>query len=220
MRNRTNSAGTKCEASSVRRAITIGAIGLVTTLGVTLPAGAVTVKPLSAAVHTSLTSHAATTKKVVKITHVAFKGTYSGTMALLWSSTGVTATSVTGHGTGTYGANTMKGAGGGSAANTCNPFTGAGSVVGASGLKLSIVSSSKTQACAVQSAAPTPVTVTGVAKILSGTGKFKGASGTLSFKGQFSIQATTAGTTENDSFNASITGTITIKTVTTVPVKK
>jgi hypothetical protein len=114
----------------------------------------------------------------------------------------------------------MKGSGGGTAANTCDPFSGAGSVVGASGLKLSIVASTKTQACAVNSAAPTPVTVNGVAKIVSGTGKFKGATGTLSFKGQFSIQATTAGSTENDSFNATIIGTVTIKTVTTVPVKK
>jgi hypothetical protein len=141
-------------------------------------------------------------------------------MALLWSSTGVTASSVTGHGTGTYGANTLKGSGGGSAANTCDPFSGAGNLVGASGLKLSIVSSTKTQACAVNSAAPTPVTVNGVAKVVSGTGKFKGATGTLTFKGQFSIQSTAAGSTENDSFNATITGTVTIKTVTTVPVKK
>jgi hypothetical protein len=217
MRIRTNSSGTKTEAFAVRKAIAIGSIGLVTLLGVALPAGAVTAKPSAA--HTSLVSHAATTKKVIKITHVAFKGAYSGTMALLWSSTGVTATSVTGHGTGTYGANTMKGSGGGTAANTCDPFSGAGSVVGASGLKLTIVSSSKTQACAVQSAAPSPVTVNGVAKIVSGTGKFKGATGTLTFKGQFSIQNTTAGSTENDAFTATMSGTITIKTVKTVPVK-
>jgi hypothetical protein len=215
-----NSHGSKTEAFAVRKVVAIGAIGLVTTLGLTLPAGAVTAKPATPAAHTTLASHVAKTKKVTKISHVAFKGTYSGTMALLWSSTGVSATSVTGHGTGTYGANTMKGSGGGSAANTCDPFSGAGSVVGASGLKLSIVSSSKTQACAVNSSAPTPVTVNGVAKVLSGTGKFKGATGTLTFKGQFSIQNTTAGSTENDSFTATITGTVTIKTVTTVPVKK
>jgi hypothetical protein len=81
---------------------------------------------------------------------------------------------------------------------------------------LSIVSSTKTQACAVNSAAPTPVTVNGVAKIVSGTGKFKGATGTLSFKGSFSIQATTAGSSENDAFSATLSGVVTIKTVTTV----
>ncbi|MGD0851937.1 MAG: hypothetical protein ABSA07_01100 [Acidimicrobiales bacterium] len=202
--------------STGRKVFAMGAIALVTTLGMAIPAGAVNSNTVSHVGRVSLTGHAATTKKVVKTTHVAFKGTYSGTMALLWSSTGVTATSVTGHGTGTDGANTMKGSGGGTAANTCDPFSGAGSVVGPSGLKLSIVSSSKTQACAVNSAAPTPVTVTGVAKIVSGTGKFKGATGTLSFKGEFSIQNTTAGSTENDSFSATLTGTLTIKTVTTV----
>jgi hypothetical protein len=166
---------------------------------------------------TSVTAKTAAKTKVV-IKKVAFKGTYTGTMALLWSSTGVKATSVTGHGTGTYGANTMKGSGGGSAASTCNPFSGAGSLSGASGLKLSIASSSKTQACAVNSAAPTPVTVSGTAKILSGTGKFKGASGTLSFKGSFSIQSTTAGSTESDSFSATLSGTVSIRTV--VAIKK
>ena len=191
----------------------MGTLALVTSLGAAIPAGAVA---SNAASRASLTSHVATTKKVTKITHVTFKGTYTGTMALLWSSTGVQATSVNGHGTGTYGANTVKGLGGGSAANTCDPFTGSGSLVGTSGLKLSVVSSSKTQACAVNSAAPTPVTVVGTAKILSGTGKFKGATGTLSFKGSFSIQNTTAGTSENDAFNATLTGVITIKTVVTV----
>ncbi len=79
--------------------VTIGAIGLVSTLGVAIPAGAVNLSSTQA--HVTLAAHAATTKKVTKITHVAFKGAYSGTIALLWSSTGVTATSVAGHGTGT-----------------------------------------------------------------------------------------------------------------------
>jgi hypothetical protein len=198
--------------------IAIGAIALVTTLGVAIPAGAVASN--TATTHVTLASHAAKTKKVTKITHVAFKGTYTGTIALLWSSTGVTATSVAGHGTGTYGANTMKGAGAGSAANTCNPFDGSGNLVGPSGLKLSVATSTKTQACAVNAAAPSPVTVIGVAKIVSGTGKFKGATGTLTFKGSFSVQSSTAGSSENDSFNATLTGTVTIKKVTIVAVKK
>ena len=220
MRIRQSSHNTSSAVSTRRKAIAIGAIGLVTTLGVALPAGAVNATSVTPTAHVTLSSRVAATKKVIKIKHVAFKGTYTGTIALLWTSTGVTATSVAGHGTGTYGASTLKGSGGGSAANTCDPFAGAGSLVGASGLKLSIVSSSKTQACAVNSAAPSPVTVNGVAKIVSGTGKFKGATGTLSFKGQFSVQATTAGSSENDAFSATLSGTVTVKTVTTVPVKK
>ena len=215
MRIQTSSQSSNPEVSAVRRAVAFGAVALVSILGMALPAGASSATPLAPVAHVSLANHL-TAKTVTKITHVAFKGTYTGTIALLWSSTGVSATSVLGHGKGTYGANTMKGSGGGSAANTCDPFSGAGSLVGASGLKLSVVSSSKSQACAVNSAAPTPVAVNGVAKILSGTGKFKGASGTLTFKGQFSIQATTAGSSENEQFNATLTGTVTIKTVTTV----
>jgi hypothetical protein len=214
MRIRTNSLKAVTEVSTARKLVAMGTIGLVATLGMALPAGAL--NATTPAAHVTLVSHATATKKVTKISHVAFKGSYTGTIGLLWSSTGVTATSVAGHGTGTDGANTMKGSGGGSAANTCDPFAGAGTLVGASGLKLSVATSSKTQACAVNSAAPSPVTVTGVAKILSGTGKFKGATGTLSFKGSFSIQATTAGSSESDAFNATLTGVVTIKTVTTV----
>lgn len=207
MRIRQSSHNARNEVSTVRKVIAFGAIGLVTTLGVAVPAGAVTSSNVTPAAHVTLMSRTTTIK------HVTFKGTYSGKMALLWTSSGVTASSVAGHGTGTYGANTIKGSGGGSAASSCDPFSGAGNLVGASGLKLSIVSSSKTQACAINSAAPTPVTVNGVAKILSGTGRFKGSSGTLTFKGSFTIQNSTAGSTESDSFNATISGVVTIKTI-------
>src|SRR3984957_10387082 len=207
MRIRQSSHNTRNEVSTVRQALAFGAIGVVTPLGVAVPAGAVTSSNVTPAAHVTLMSRTTTIK------HVTFKGTYSGKMALLWTSSGVTASSVAGHGTGTYGANTIKGSGGGSAASSCDPFSGAGNLVGASGLKLSIVSSSKTQACAINSAAPTPVTVNGVAKILSGTGRFKGSSGTLTFKGSFTVQNTTAGSTESDSFNATISGVVTIKTI-------
>jgi hypothetical protein len=215
---RKSSRNTRTDVSIGRKVIAMGAIALVTSLGVAIPAGAVASNTPNPVAHVTLASHA--TKRVIKTTHVAFKGTYSGTIALLWSSTGVSATSVAGHGTGTDGTNTLKGSGGGSAANTCNPFDGSGALVGVSGLKLSVATSTKSQACAVNASAPTPVTVNGVAKILSGTGKFKGASGTLSFKGQFSVQSSTAGSSENDSFNATLTGVVTIKTVTIVAVKK
>jgi hypothetical protein len=218
MKIRTSSLKAVTQISTARKLVAMGTIGLVATLGVAVPAGAVIATKPAAKV--ALASHAATTKKVIKITHVAFKGTYTGTIALLWSSTGVTATSVTGHGTGTDGANAMKGAGSGSAASTCNPFNGSGNLVGVSGLKLSVATSSKTQACAVEAAAPSPVTVVGVAKIVSGTGKFKGATGTLSFKGSFSVQSSTAGSNESDSFNATLSGVLTIKKVTIVAVKK
>lgn len=216
MRLRSNSSKSGSRVTLGRKVVAAGAVGVLATMGMALPSGATSVKPLAPVAHTSLASHATTTKKVTKVTHVAFKGTYSGTIALLWSSTGVQATSVKGQGTATDGANTMTGSGAGTAASTCDPFSGTGALSGTSGLTLKVVSSQKTQACAVNSAAPTPVTVKGVATVVSGTGKFKGATGTLSFNGQFSIQSTTAGSNESDSFTATLTGTLTIKTVVTV----
>lgn len=204
-----NSTRSTVRVGAARGVMAIGAVGLVATLGLVAPSGAATVKPLSPVANVSLSSHA--TKTVV--THVPFKGTYTWTIALLWSSTGVQATSVSGTGTGTDGANAMTGSGAGSAANQCDPFSGIGALKGTSGLALKVVSSSATQACGVNDAAPTPVTVKGVATVTSGTGKFKGATGTLHFSGQFSIQSTTAGSSESDSFSATLTGTLTIKTI-------
>jgi hypothetical protein len=188
-----------------RSLLAVGVIGLLATTGLSSTAGALSSQRVLPA--SNVASHAVK----AKIVHVAFKGSYTGTIGLLWSSTGVQATSVKGTGTGTDGANVVSGSGSGSAASTCDPFSGLGALSGASGLKLRVASSSKTQACAVNSAAPTPVTVKGVATVLSGTGKFKGATGTLSFSGSFSIQATTAGSSESDSFSATLTGTLTIK---------
>src|SRR5580698_10318430 len=108
MRIRQSSHSTSTAKSTGRKMLAVGAIGLVTTLGIAIPADAVSATTRAPA-HYFFVNHAATTEKVTKTTHVSFKGTYSGTMALLWSSTGVTASSVTGHGAGTYGANTMKG---------------------------------------------------------------------------------------------------------------
>ncbi|MHB1088122.1 MAG: hypothetical protein ACYC19_05085 [Acidimicrobiales bacterium] len=194
------------KGSAARKALAIGAVGLMGTFISVAPVGAANTPTHASSGHALVAGHVA--KKVVK---VAFRGSYSGTIALLWSSSGVEATSVTGHGTGTYGANTMTGTGGGSAASTCDPFSGTGALSGPSGLKMRIVSSPKTQACAAGSAAPTSVSVTGVATVVGGTGKFKGATGTLNFKGSFAIQSTTAGSKESDSFRATLTGVLTIK---------
>ena len=60
-------------------------------------------------------------------------------------------------------------------------------------------------------AAPTLVTVTGAATVVKGTGKFLGATGTLAVKGSFSIKATTAGSSETDTFSATLTGKLTLK---------
>ncbi len=168
-----------------------------------VPAGAVT-QPRHA---TTLAPHA------VKVVKVHFKGTFKGTIAMLWSSTGAKATSVTGTGTATYlGAAILKGSGSAPAANTCDPLTGTGFLAGAgSKLTLRIIDPTKSQACAAGSAAPTSVSVKGVAKILGGVGKWRGATGTLNFTGSFSIQKTTAGSSETDAFSATLTGLVLVR---------
>jgi hypothetical protein len=162
-----------------------------------------------AGAHSSLAAHAAK----AKTKKLAFKGSYTGTIGLLWASTGVTATSVVGHGPATLlGSSSMSGKGAGTAASTCNPFNGSGSLSGAgSKLLLKVVTSTKTTACATGSAAPTTVLVNGVATVTGGTGKYKGATGTLKFSGSFNIQSTTAGSSESDAFTAKLTGTLTVK---------
>jgi hypothetical protein len=177
------------------------ALGLTGTLsaGAALPA------------HSTAAAHAYA--RAAKTKSVAFSGKYTGTIALLWSSSAVTATSVTGTGPSSLlGSATIKGSGSSSPTSTCDPFTGSGTITSAKGrLVFKVAPSSKQQACAAGQAAPTSVSVKGVATITSGTGVYAGAKGTLAIKGSFSIQSTTAGSSESDSFTATFTGKLTVK---------
>ena len=160
-----------------------------------------------------------TTKPKPKAKTVAFTGSYTGTISLLFNSGTVTVNSVTGKGTGTdMAGGTLTGSGEGTSLSAyCDPFEGSGSLAGAgSELKLTVTSSSSQQACVasgttsgVQSP-PASVSVTGVAKVTGGTGKWVGASGTLKFTGSFSVTNSTAGSTESDAFSATFTGTLTV----------
>jgi hypothetical protein len=190
---------------STRTVKTVLAMGvLATTLGAGSALAGAATTPSRASTH--LTALAAKTSRV------AFKGSYTGTISLLWSSTGVSVTGLHGSGTTTLlGKASVTGTGSGTAASTCNPFSGTGTISAkGSTLKLKVVSSTKQQACAAGSAAPTLVSVTGYATANGGTGKYKGAKGTLALKGTFSIQSTTAGSSESDSFTASLTGSLTV----------
>lgn len=144
---------------------------------------------------------------------VAFHATYHGTMSLLWASTSVSVTSLTGTGAAPLlGASTLKGTGTSSPSSTCDPFGGKGTITSAKGtIIFSVVSSAKQSACAAGSAAPTAVTVKGVATVLNGTGAYLGAKGSLAISGSFSIQSTSAGTSETDSFTATLSGKLTVK---------
>jgi hypothetical protein len=152
-----------------------------------------------------------TTKKPVTASTVKFSGSYSGTMSLLWSASDVKVTAMTGTGTGTtLGLTSVSGTGSSTPTSTCDPINGTGVLSGGgSTLKLTLATTSK--ACASDSAAPTTVAVTGTATVVSGTGKFAGAKGSLKVTGSFSIKSTAAGSSESDSFNATLSGTLTTK---------
>jgi hypothetical protein len=185
------------------------AIGAALLMGVLSFAGVAGGVNAPASTHLTSPVHAL----VAKTKKVAFKGSYSGTMSMLWSSSAVTVTSLSGNGTTSLlGTSTLSGTGSSSPSSTCDPFSGTGTVRGGgSVLHFKVVSSSSQQACAAGSAAPTSVTVKGVAVVLSGTGKYAGAKGNLAIGGTFSIKSTTAGSSESDAFNATLKGTLTVK---------
>lgn len=152
-----------------------------------------------------------TTKKSATAKSEAFNGTYRGNIAMLWSSTSVNVTSLTGAGTGaTLGLTSVRGTGSSAPQSSYDPISGTGILTGASGtLHLKLATTSK--GCATDQAAPTTVTVTGSATVMSGTGKFLGATGTLKVTGSFSIKSTTAGSNESDAFSATLNGTLKVK---------
>ncbi len=184
----------------------IGATILVGALGLSGLAGAAT---STAHTHSTAPQHSLVAAKTKR---VAFKGSYSGTIAMLWSSSSVTATSLQGTGTGSLlGSSTLSGTGSSNPSSTCDPFSGSGTIKGGGSVIHFRVVSSSSQACAAGQSAPTSVTVKGVATVLSGTGKYVGAKGNLTVAGSFSIKSTTAGSSESDAFTATLKGTLTVK---------
>jgi hypothetical protein len=198
--------------NNFQKLLKVGSLAVVVVAAFGIPSGAAISRPSAPATH-SVVSHAVKTKKV------AFKGTYKGTIALLMvgpsgqSASSVTVSSLHGRGTGTdLGSSTVTAAGSAPASNQCDELTGVGSITGSgSKLLLKVVTSLSTQGCAAATSTPTSVSVKGVAKVTGGTGKFKGVSGSLSFKGTFNVQSNTSGSSESDAFTASLTGTLTIK---------
>ena len=143
---------------------------------------------------------------------VAFSGTYTGKIGLLWGDSFVQATSVEGVGTGNVlGLIDLSGVGSSAPANQCDAFNGSGTLSGGGNtLKLTFDSSAK--ACAEDADAPTTITFTGNALINGGTGKYAGATGTLKVTGgSFSIKSTTAGAKEINALKFTIAGNIVTK---------
>ena len=155
---------------------------------------------------------AATTPAAAKGATVAFSGTYTGKISLLWGDSYVQATSVDGTGTGNVlGLTDLAGIGSSAPANQCDTFNGSGTLSGG-GNTLKVTFDSSARACAEDANAPTGITFTGNAIINGGTGKYAGATGILKVTaGAFNIQSSTAGKKEIDSFKFTIAGNIVTK---------
>ena len=197
--------------SKFRNFLVIGTVSAVSMLGSGVAFGA-TNSPAVGAKH-------AATAHVLKVKKVAFKGSYKGTIKLVWGATTVSSTLSGARGTGSLlgAASTMTGSGSGADTAYSNAFLGTGVLSGAgSRLVLNIIKTASSASVAsgtqagVQSP-PTMVIVVGQAKVTSGTGKWKGATGTIKFSGNFMVTNSTAGTSESDSFSATLTGTLSVK---------
>ena len=153
-----------------------------------------------------------TTKKpVAKSKIIAFSGTYKGNIAVLWSSSDVKATSVTGLGAGKIvGLTQITGSGSATPTNQCDGFKGSG-ILSGGGSTLRVRFDSSARACAEDAAAPSVVNITGTALIAGGTGKFAGAAGKLKVTGSFAVKSTDAGTSEKSALTLTLSGNISIK---------
>lgn len=142
---------------------------------------------------------------------IAFQGTYTGKVSLLWGDGYVQVTSVKATGTGKVGDFAeLSGTGSAAPAAQCDSFAGSGTLgTGANTIKVAFDTSAK--GCAEDESAPTKITFSGNATIKSGTGKYLGATGTFKVSGSFSIQTTTVGKTESDAFSMTASGSIKLK---------
>jgi hypothetical protein len=154
---------------------------------------------------------AATT--ATKAGSVAFAGTYKGKISILFGDGNlIQVTKVDGTGTGNVsGLSAMIGSASSAPANLCDNFDGKG-VISGGGNTLNLTFDSSSQGCADSDSAPATITIKGSAKVTGGTGKFAGASGTLTVKGTFDINSKgIVNTSESTSFVLDLSGNITTK---------
>ena len=166
------------------------------------PTGFTTTKPKAAA------TTAATTKGAV----VKIDATYKGTITMVWGEADVTVTNVTATGSGaTGGLDKLSGMGAAAPAEQCTPFDGEGTLgSGADTLKVKYADGS--MACSADADAPTTVTIKkGPLTIVSGTGKYAGATGSLTLTGSWAIASASKGSKPATPVTLTLTGTITTK---------
>jgi hypothetical protein len=166
------------------------------------PAGFTTTKPKAAA------TTAATTKGAV----VKIDATYKGTITMVWGEADVTVTNVTATGSGaTGGLDKLSGMGAAAPAEQCTPFDGEGTLgSGADTLKVKYADGA--MACSADADAPTTVTIKkGPLTIVSGTGKYAGATGSLTLTGTWKVDSASKGTKPATAVTLNLVGTITTK---------
>ncbi len=166
------------------------------------PTGFSTTKPKAAA-STPATSKGGTVK---------INATYKGTVTMLWGDADVNVTNVTATGTGeTGGLDKLTGMGSAAPAEQCTPFDGEGTLgSGADTLKVKYADGS--MACSADADAPTTVTIKkGPITIVSGTGKYAGATGSLTLTGSWAIASASKGSKPATPVTLTLTGTITTK---------
>jgi len=142
---------------------------------------------------------------------VAFSGKYAGTATLLINNSSVTISSITGTGTATpslLGASAVSGSGSGAASAQCDPFGGKGSITGKSSKITFTVTSSTSQGCSSGQSGPVTVTFKGVAKATGGSGKAKGATGSLKFSGSLNLGGTSG--TQSGHYSVTLSGKLTV----------
>jgi hypothetical protein len=193
--------------NQVRKVSLLGAASLIGIVGMGVTgAGA---SPVHGVHALSISAHVATTKKL------SFTGTYHGTVKMLWGTTGVSGSmAATGKGT-TLGTGSLSATGATksfSTSSSSDPLKGTALLKGTGG-SLTVtavnVTATTTSSAAPTSAAPDPVTISGTVKVTKGTGKFAGATGTLSVHATFTVNTTTGN--ESQSFTATLKGSLSIK---------
>lgn len=153
-----------------------------------------------------------TKKPAASAKSVALNATYKGKMTMVWTESGVKVNDLSGTSSdaGASGFKTLTATGGSAPQATCAAVTGNFTLAAADG-KLNFKVDSSTKGCASNEAAPSPVSVSGSGTITGGTGKYVGATGTLTFKGGFNVKSTAAGTNDAEDFNVTFTGSVKLK---------
>jgi hypothetical protein len=142
---------------------------------------------------------------------VAIDAKYTGTISMLWSDAGVTATGVKATSTANNAnLDVLTGSGSSSPQSKCDIILGSGVISGGAD-SIKVTFDSSTKGCAEDEDGPTTVNITGTAVINGGTGMFAGATGTLKVTGSFGMKSHAAGVSEKSDLKLNISGNIVTK---------